>query len=84
MYDKLYTIKIQSPGDHKAKNNDKLLELYQRINSDSMPKKSNQCNFVLEIIQFQQLFKNDQVKTVDKLLKLIQRTTSDFKTNKSN
>ena len=49
-----------------------------------MPKKSNQSNFVLEIIQIQQLFKNNQVKTVDKLLQLIQRTNSDFKSNKSN
>ena len=49
-----------------------------------MPKKSNQCNFAIKIIQIQQLFKNIQVKTVDKLLKLIQRTTSDFKSNKSN
>ena len=49
-----------------------------------MPKKSNQCNFVLETIQIQQLFKNNQVRTVDKLLQLIQRTNSDFKSNKSN
>ena len=68
----------------RPKNNDKLLELYQRINSDFMPKKSNQCNFVLQIIQIQKLLKNNQVKTVDKLLQLIQRTNSDFKSNKSN
>ena len=49
-----------------------------------MPKKSNQCNFALKIIQTQQLFKNSQVKTVDKLLQLIQKTNSDFKSNKSN
>ena len=49
-----------------------------------MPKKSNQCNFVLEIKQIQQLIENNQVKTVDKLLQLIQRTNSDFKSNKSN
>ena len=49
-----------------------------------MPKKSNQCNFALKIIQIQQLFKNNQVKTVDKLLQLIQRANSDFKSNKSN
>ena len=49
-----------------------------------MPKKSNQCNFALKIIQTQQLFKNSQVKTVDKLLQLIQRANSDFKSNKSN
>ena len=49
-----------------------------------MPKKSNESNFVLEIIQIQQLFKNNQVKTVDKLLQLIQRTNYDFKSNKSN
>ena len=61
-----------------------LLELYQRINSDFMPKKSNQCNFALKIIQNQQLFENNQVKTNDKLLQLIQRTKSDFKSNKSN
>ena len=67
-----------------AKNNDKILELYQRINSDFMPKKSNQCNFALKIIQIQQLFKNNQVKTVDKLLQLIQKTNCDFKSNKSN
>ena len=48
-----------------------------------MPKKSNQSNFVLEIIQIQ-LFKNNQVKTVDKMLQLIQRTNSDFKSNKTN
>ena len=49
-----------------------------------MPEKSNQCNFVLKIIQIQQLIENNQVKTVDKLLELIQRTNSDFKSNKSN
>ena len=49
-----------------------------------MPNKSNQSNFALKIIQIQQLFKNNQVKTVDKLLQLIQRTNSDFKSNKSN
>ena len=49
-----------------------------------MPKKSNQCNFALKIIQIQQLFKNNQVKTVDKLVQLIQRANSDFKSNKSN
>ena len=49
-----------------------------------MPKKSNQCNIALKIIQIQQLFKNNQVKTVDKLLQLNQRTNSDFKSNKSN
>ena len=49
-----------------------------------MSKKSNQCNFTLKIIQIQQLFKNNQVKTVDKLLQLIQRANSDFKSNKSN
>ena len=49
-----------------------------------MPKKSNQCNFALKIIQIQQLFKNNQVKTVDKFLQLIQRANSDFKSNKSN
>ena len=49
-----------------------------------MPKKSNQCNFALKIIQIQQLFKNNQVKTVDKLLQLIQRANSDFKSNKCN
>ena len=81
MYDKSYTLKIKSPGDHKAKNNDKLLESYQRPNSDFMPNKSNQCNFALKIIQIQQQFKNNQVKTVDKLQLLIQRTNSDFKPN---
>ena len=49
-----------------------------------MPKKSKQCNFALKIIQIQQLFKNNQIKTVDKLLQLIQRAHSDFKSNKSN
>ena len=49
-----------------------------------MPQKSNQCNFTLKIIQIQQLFKNNQIKTVDKLLQLIQRANSDFKSNKSN
>ena len=49
-----------------------------------MPNKSNQCNFALKIIQIQQLFKNNQVKTVDKLLQLIQKTNCDFKSNKSN
>ena len=49
-----------------------------------MPNKSNESNFALKIIQIQQLFKNNQVKTVDKLLQLIQRTNSDFKSNKSN
>ena len=49
-----------------------------------MPKKSKQRNFALKIIQIQQLFKNNQVKTVDKLLQLIQRANSDFKSNKSN
>ena len=49
-----------------------------------MPKKSNQCNLALKIIQNQQLFENNQVKTNDKLLQLIQRTNSDFKSNKSN
>ena len=49
-----------------------------------MPNKSNQCNFALKITQIQQLFKNNQVKTVDKLLQLIQRANSDFKSNKSN
>ena len=49
-----------------------------------MPNKSNQCNFALKIIQIQQLFENNQVKTVDKLLQLIQRTNSEFKSNKSN
>ena len=39
-----------------------------------MPNKSNQCNFALKNIQIQQLFKNNQVKTVDKLQQLIQRT----------
>ena len=46
-----------------------------------MPNKSNQCNFELKIKQIQQLFKNNQVKTVDKLLHLIQKTNSDFKPN---
>ena len=46
-----------------------------------MPNKSNQCNFALKIKQIQQLFKNNQVKTVDKLLQLIQKTNSDFKPN---
>ena len=74
-----------SNKDHKSKNNDKLLELYHRNNSDFMPKNLTRCEFVLKVIQIQQLFvKNDQVKTVNKLLKLIQRTTSDFKSNKSN
>ena len=52
-----------------------------------MPKsnKSNQSsNFTLKIIQIQQLFKNNQVKTVDKLLQLTQKTNCDFKSNKSN
>ena len=49
-----------------------------------MPNKSNQSNFALKIIQIQQLFKNNQVKTVDKLLQLIQKTNCDFKSNKSN
>ena len=49
-----------------------------------MPKKSKQCNFALKIIQIQQIFKNNPVKTVDKLLQLIQRANSDFKSNKSN
>ena len=49
-----------------------------------MPNKSNQCNLALKIIQIQQQFKNNQVKTVDKLLQLIQRANSDFKSNKSN
>ena len=37
-----------------------------------MSKKSNQCNFAFKIKQIQQLFENNQVKTVDKLLQLIQ------------
>ena len=49
-----------------------------------MPNKSNQCNFALIFIQIQQLFENNQVKTVDNLLQLIQRTNSEFKSNKSN
>ena len=45
-------------------------------------KNLTRCEFVLKIIQIQQLFvKNDQVKTVNKLLHLIQRTNSDFKPN---
>ena len=49
-----------------------------------MPKKTEHGNFALKIIQIQQLFKNNQVKTVDMLLQLIQRANSDFKSNKSN
>ena len=48
----------------------------------SFQKNLTRCEFVLKIIQIQQLFvKNDQVKTVNKLLQLIQRTNSDFKPN---
>ena len=49
-----------------------------------MPNKSNQCNLALKIIQIQQHFKNNQVKTVDKLLQLTQKTNCEFKSNKSN